>query len=100
MDNKLTCKLSDGREYEVVQECPPAEGSSLIVVWLRSFKREPREYDENNYRDHPLWKFLQACRVHLMQIKDREGRPIFELWGSAHDARDWLKDEIIAGRIK
>lgn len=72
----------------------------IANVILRRKPKPLREWNESNYRQHPLWKFLQACRVHLMQIKDVDNRPIFELWGSAHDARDWLRDQILSGNIK
>ena len=44
MDKKLTAKLSDGTEWEVVNNMPTAEGSENRVVWLKPFKDEPREF--------------------------------------------------------
>lgn len=151
MTQKLTAKLSDGTEWEVLsyrgqafgkrdgisykdetiglelkplKNGPPKEvflelpgekefqhirsysfdstttGGKYTRYVLADEKKEPREWTEENVRQHPLWKFLQACRVHLMKVKDSDGGAIFELWGSAHDARDWVKEEILAGRIK
>jgi hypothetical protein len=44
MTNKLTAKLSDGREFEVVNDMPTAEGSENRVMWLKPLKKEPREW--------------------------------------------------------
>lgn len=44
MTNKLTAKLSDGREFEVVNDMPTAEGSENRVMWLKPLKKEPREF--------------------------------------------------------
>jgi hypothetical protein len=46
--SKLTAKLSDGREYEVVGDWSASfEGASENrVMWLNPIKREPREWYE------------------------------------------------------
>jgi hypothetical protein len=46
MTDKLTCKMSDGREWDVVGEFPStADGySENRVVWLVPIHRKPREW--------------------------------------------------------
>lgn len=51
MTNKLTAKLSDGREFEVVNDMPTAEGSENRVMWLKPLKKEPREW----------WEVISPC---------------------------------------
>jgi hypothetical protein len=43
-DNKLTCKLSDGREYEVIEVEDFGWRDGLTTAVLRPLKREPREW--------------------------------------------------------
>lgn len=44
MTEKLTAKLSDGTEWEVVNNMPTAEGSKNRVMWMKPLKKEPREW--------------------------------------------------------
>lgn len=60
MTNKLTAKLSDGREFEVVNDMPTAEGSENRVVWLKPLKPEPpKELWVNIYK--ASLKFHSFC---------------------------------------
>lgn len=50
--SKLIAKLSDGTEWEVVNNMPTAEGSENRVVWLKPLKPEPpKEVWANIYPD-------------------------------------------------
>lgn len=83
MSEKLTIKI-DGKEFELVPHVM-ANGSNEWCYVLRPIKREPRE------KEHPLRIFLQACRVHGCHS---------EIRCAAHDARDWLDEQIKLGKVR
>lgn len=68
MTEKLTAKLSDGREFEVVNDMPTAEGSENRVMWLKPIEPEPREW----------WA-----------IKDTEWPNMYCFFGSLSEAEDY-----------
>jgi hypothetical protein len=88
-----------GEEWEVVTSVTPPYGTIALNDNQEALiiKRKPKPLREE-YKKHPLWKFLQACRVHFMQLQTPTGNVPSELWIAAHDARDWLEEEIKAGR--
>ena len=42
--DKLTAKLSDGREHDVASEWHAKEGDGYVFLVLKPIKREPREW--------------------------------------------------------
>lgn len=67
MSPKLTAKLSDGTEWEVVNNMPTAEGSENRVMWLKPLKEEPKEFWavwDGQIKAHIFFDSLDEANAH------------------------------------
>lgn len=100
--SKLIAKLSDGTEWEVVNNMPTAEGSENRVVWLKPLKPEPpKEVWANIYPDGDRLFYSDREAVEILGRPERIGGKALryvlasepekkprEWWGIAWNWRD------------